>query len=316
MKRVVKAFVAATAALALMFAFCGCSATTGSYTPEKKEATVAAPAIGEDGVLRVGVNSSNAPFSAQVSGSIVGIDVDMAAALADEMGLSLEIVDVGNDPEGALEGGTVDVIMGVSSTDTSVSCWTSDPYVSSASAIFSADSEAKLPTGDEEELSIEAQTSSMSAWVASNQFGDEVLNSVDDLKGAFDDLSSGKASYVAADAIIGSYVANSNGIEAFMIGLMESPTKYSIGVASDNTDLQKAVSDALTALSESGMIDIIEKKWLGFDLELSDMPKTEGAEAEAADSAEAEAEDDTDSEDSTVGSNAVVLEDDGSTRSQ
>lgn len=314
MKRAVKAFVAAAAALALMFAFCGCSAGAGSYTPEKKEATVAAPVIGEDGILRVGVNSSNAPFSAQVSGSIVGIDVDMAAAVADELGLSLEIVDVGSDPEGALNEGTVDIVMGIASTDSTVSCKTSKPYISSASAIFSADSEAKLPTGEEKDLAIEAQSSSMSAWVASNQFGDETVKSVDDLKGAFDDLSSGKASYVAADAIIGSYVANSNGIEAFMIGLMESPTDYSIGVLADNADLLKAVNGALDALSQSGMIDIIEKKWLGFDLDLSSMPKTEGAVAEDAESDKDEEADDSESGDSAVGSNAVVLQDDGSTQ--
>ena len=317
MKRTVKVIVAFAAALALAFAFCGCTATTGSYTPEKKEATVKAPAIGEDGTLRVGVNSSNAPFSAQVSGSIVGIDVDMAAAIADQMGLELEIVDVGSDPESALEKGTVDIVMGVASTDTTVSCWMSDPYVSSASAIFASDEKAEVPTADTKDLTIEATASSMSAGEVSNQFGDDALKSVDKLKVAFEDLASGKVDYVAADAIIGSYMAHANSYEAHMLCIMETPTDYCVGAASSNTDLQKALNDALDALSKDGIVKVIEKKWLGFALDLDSAQKTEGADKQ--DSSQKEKSEAVDAaaetaDTGTVGSNAVEIVDDGSTQ--
>ena len=66
-------------------------------------------------VLRVGVNTQNQPLAGVSTSSqnIVGLDVDIAAYLADSFGLKLELVDVGTDAQAALDGGTVDIVMGV-----------------------------------------------------------------------------------------------------------------------------------------------------------------------------------------------------------
>ena len=61
----------------------------------------------------MGINASNPPYAAQSNGSIVGIDVDIAAALADELGLKLELVDVGTATDTAFERESVDIVMGV-----------------------------------------------------------------------------------------------------------------------------------------------------------------------------------------------------------
>lgn len=321
MKRMVAVFASVVSVLALSLALCGCSSST--YSPEKKEATVTSPAIAQEGVLRVGVNSSNAPFSAQVSGGIVGLDVDVAAALADEMGLTLEIVDVGTDSEGALKEGTVDIIMSVDSTDTAATCWTSDPYIDSAVALFATDENATMPKKGDKNLTIEAQTSSMSAWEVSNQFGDEAMKGVSDLKTAFSDLSSGKTAYSAADAVIGSYVAHSNSIEAHIVGIMETPSGYCVGVGSDNENLQKAVAAALKSLSDKGIVSVIEKKWLGMALDMSKLAVSEGAnDASAYEESDSESDSEKDSSEEVmseenagvgeVGSNAAIIEDDGS----
>lgn len=314
MKRIIRIALAAVAVLAVSLALVGCSSAPSGFTPEKKKAAVSSPAIAQDGVLRVGVNSSNAPFSAQVSGGIVGLDVDVAAALADQMGLTLEIVDVGTDAEGALDQGTVDIIMNIASTDTAVTCWVSDPYINSSVALFATDKDAKMPKGDSKDV-IEAQASSMSAWEVSNQFGDDALTTVSDLKTAFADLSEGKAQYAAADAVIGSYVAHSNNIDAHIVGIMETPTGYCVGVKSDNKDLQTAVSEALKALGENGTISVIEKKWLGTDIDMSKIEVSEGASSDSGEKADAPAEEIT-TEGGEVGSNAAVFESDGSTESE
>ena len=88
---------------------CACLALAGcqpqSYTPKAKEPTVSASALGQPGTLRVGVNSASAPLAGQTASSarIVGIDVDVAAYLADQLGCKVEIVDVGTEPEKALK---------------------------------------------------------------------------------------------------------------------------------------------------------------------------------------------------------------------
>ena len=105
----------------------GC-ASQETYTPPEKEATLSTPTIGKDGVLRVGVNTQNQPLAGQSTSSsnIVGIDADIAAALADNFGLKVELVDVGTDFETALNEGTVDIVMGVDSTDADVTFWKSE----------------------------------------------------------------------------------------------------------------------------------------------------------------------------------------------
>ena len=80
--------VAFAALLAVgLFGLAGCTGS-GTYQPELKSAEVAPPVIGEEGTLRVGVNTENPPLAGMGSGKIIGIDVDIAAALADELGLT------------------------------------------------------------------------------------------------------------------------------------------------------------------------------------------------------------------------------------
>lgn len=271
---------------ALLLALNGCASassiiedfTQGAYVPEAKQATVASPTIAEDGVLRVGVNSSKAPFSSQASGKLVGIDVDIAAAIADEMGLELELVDVGADGEGALEEGTVDIVMGLDSTDSTATCWLSTPYLPTSVAVFSTDSSATMPVSGIEGLSIEAQTSSTSAWDVSNQFGDSALKSVSDLRTAFSDLDSGSTEYVAADAVVGTYVAHITGSSAQAIGLLQRVGGYSVGAVSSNSELQTAVDNAIDAITTNGVVSVIEQKWLGTTVDLSGLQLSEAAQ--------------------------------------
>jgi polar amino acid transport system substrate-binding protein len=310
MKRTVTFTVACVAILALACSLCGCSSlgigTSSTYTPQKKSAQVSTPTVGQTGVLRVGVNSSNTPFSTQVSGKVVGLDVDVAAALADEMGLDLQIVDVGSDPEGALADGTVDIVMNMDKSDTAVSCWLSDPYVQTAVALFATASDATMPTVASKP-SIEAQSASMSAWEVSTQFGDSSLKTTTDLKTAFSDLKGGTTKYVAADAVIGSYVNYTSASGAKIIGLMQKSGGYCIGVANSNSDLKTAVSNALSSVSNQGVLSVIETKWLGSDLNLSGYSLTDTASKSTSGSSSSSTDNDASSSVTEAGANAVSL---------
>ena len=244
-----------------------------SYTPEKKAQTVAASALGKDGTLRVGVNASSAPLAGQTSSSsrIVGIDVDIAAYLADELGLSVEIVDVGNDPVSALDEGKVDVVLGVdSSSEDASGFWMSDPYIETGVALFGSSNETSIPTVDSKPK-VAAQSSSRSSWRVTNLFGDDSLVSENDLKSAFGALASGGARYVAADAIIGTYVAYSNGYSAKIIALLQDPSGYCAAITSKNTELQNALGTALNKMVDGGVVKVIESKWLGSPVDISNM---------------------------------------------
>ena len=119
------------AALACVIAACVCTLLAGcqseTYTPSLKQQTVSAAALGQDGVLRVGVNADSAPLAGipESSSEIMGIDVEVASYLADQMGLKVEVKDIGSDPAAALQNGEVDIVLGVDASDTDADYWRS-----------------------------------------------------------------------------------------------------------------------------------------------------------------------------------------------
>ena len=276
---------------------CACLVLAGcqpqSYTPQAKEPTVSASALGQPGTLRVGVNSASAPLAGQTASSarIVGIDVDVAAYLADQLGCKVEIVDVGTEPEKALKNKTVDIVLGVDASDTDTNFWKFETYLDTSVALFGTANESAIPTTDSKPK-IAAQASSKSSWRVTNLFGEDSLVVQGDLKSAFDALSSGSARYVAADAVIGTYVAFSNGDNDKIVALLQDPTGYCAAVDASNTELQGAISSAMNKLVSGGMMSIIEEKWLGTTLNLNSITvvKAPVAENSAAAAAPAEGE--------------------------
>ena len=253
---------------------CACLVLTGcegqSYTPPDKEPTVSASALGKAGTLRVGVNSASAPLAGQTASSarIVGIDVDVAAYLADQLGCKVEIIDVGTEPEKALENGTVDIVLGIDASEAETTYWKSETYLGTSVALFGTAAESAVPTTDSNPQ-IAAQASSKSSWRVTNLFGDDSLVVQSDLKSAFDALSTGSARYVAADAVIGTYVAFSSGADDKIVALLQDPTGYCAAVSANNTELQGAITSAMNKLVSGGMMSIIEEKWLGTTLNLN-----------------------------------------------
>ena len=264
------------------FALAGCSSQE-EYAPSLGEPTLAPPAIGEEGVLRVGVNTQRSPLAGQGNEKIIGIDVDIASAIADELGLKVDIQDVGADADKALAEGEVDIVMGQESVDETEGVWHSEQYLPTGVVLFAKEgSGAQMVTPK-----IAAQISSKSAWAVTNAFGEEALASTGDLATAFSDLSNGSVDYVASDAVIGMYAANLQDVPVEVVCLMDTASGYCIGAKSDNTELQEAIQGALTAIIDNGLVGVIEDKWLGTAVVLTDVPKVE-AKAKATDANEPE----------------------------
>lgn len=278
MKRLQALLAGCLAAAGLVVLMTGC-ASSESYVPPEKTPVVSAPAIIQDGVLKVGVDATAAPLAGQPANStkIVGVDVDVAAALADQLGLKLEIVDVGSDPAAALEEGRVDIVMGVDGSDDSYAFWRSESYLPTAVTLF-ASTQGQAPAADTT-ASIAAQLSSKSAWAAANVYKDASLTTTDTLESAFSSLASGEVDYVASDMVIGTYAAHSAGQEVQAVALLQPASGYCIGVLDENAELKQCISDALATLTGSGVVSVIESKWLGQALDLTNVPVAEGAVA-------------------------------------
>lgn len=273
----VKTLAAAGLSVALAATMTGCGQFS-TYEPTLGDQVVPDSALVSAGTLKVGVDTGNSPMAGTSGGKIIGIDVDIAAALADKLGLALEVVDTGTDGEKALENEEVDIVMGVTST-TKTDYWLSSEYIQTGVVLFDdSGNDVEVPEATDE-VKIAAQVSSKSAWAVTNTFGDDALESASDLASAFTDLKDGDVDFVASDAIIGLYSAKRQNIDVSICASLESLSGYCVMASADNSDLTDAVSDALLELEDEGIIDIIENKWLGQVLELDYLSKIEGQKA-------------------------------------
>ena len=178
LKRFAACCAAAVCCAAMLLLATGCQQQQESYTPPEATPSVSKPVIAQEGVLRVGVNANNAPLAGQPSSSTKIVGIDMAAALADQLGLKLEVVDVSTDAAGALTSGKVDVVMGVNKSD-SPSFWTSDTYLPTAVALFAQSSNSTVPANSAS-TKIAAQVSSNSAWAVTNEFDNSTITTTED----------------------------------------------------------------------------------------------------------------------------------------
>ena len=294
MEASVKRFIALLSAMLLcgVLGLAGC-AEQETYTPAPKAAAVADEALAAPGTITVGVDTSQgkAPLAGvSTAGKVVGMDVDLAVWLADELGLKVKVVDVSADPVGSLEAGDVDILLGVSAEETGSNLWLSSVYVPTAVVLFSLDPNAGVPA-DDSNPQISAEAAKVSAWAVANEFGADSLVSGNDMGEVFEMLRDGSVQYAAADALIGLYAANTVHCDANIVALMQKPTGYCVGVRADNAELQQAITSAMLKLSANGILDkMVETKWLNKPISLDSVPYTELAGQIAGADAEPEAE--------------------------
>jgi polar amino acid transport system substrate-binding protein len=253
---------------AVTLGLAGCFSPSIEGGLKLSDAAVAPPSIAQEGVLRVGVDSSGVPFAGPSEGRIIGIDVDTAAALAEQMGLRLEVVDVkGQDANAVLGAGTVDVVMGIQGE--AAGAFTGSqvgPYVVDGPAAFTVGLSGEAPAFDPAVLGgvpIAAQEGSLSAWQVDRDYGSGNLRAYPTLNAVFDELSSGSVSYAAADAVVGSFLALQQYEGIRCVGLLSEPQGVYMGVATEKQELLSRLTDALRSLRDEGNLQTIIAKWLG-----------------------------------------------------
>jgi len=251
---------------ALNLGACFSPARSGGLT--LKQPTVSPPVIGKAEVLRVGIDSSNSlPFSGLSNGKIVGIDRDIAAALAEEMGLRLEVVDTkGQDVNQLLRSGTIDMVMGIRGVkSTSFTEFCVGPYLQDGPAIFTVGVTSGSTNFDPDKLKgakIVAQEGSQSAYTVTKIYGADNVLLYSTLELAFNELVKGHYSYAAADAIVGSYAAvMKENIRC--VGIIDESQGLYIGVAAGKFDLANELLKATQSLRDKGILKVIASKWIG-----------------------------------------------------
>jgi ABC-type amino acid transport substrate-binding protein len=289
MPRTVRLGIVALVTVALMAA--AAVALVGCSQPEEPapQPKVSPPAIAEAGVLRAGVDLSRPPFAGEDGGQQAGIDIDVAAALAEKLGLTVEYDDVKpSEAATALADGTADVVFSVPLTGADVSRLTlAGTYLSDAPAAFvaaegtpSVEPTLTLDTLPAEKIAV--QTGSQAYWLIESEYGAESIEEFETLREALDALQKGEVGVAAGDAMIGAYIARDFPNVRFA-GQLAPATPLSVAVSAENTALADTVREALDELAADNVLSSVRRKWVG------DLPELSGPEAEEGSGQDAEA---------------------------
>lgn len=222
---------------------------------------VSASALHEEGTLVVGIKQDvQLPMSTvDDSGSFQGLDIDLAADIADHLGLKVRFVSVEDAQDGFAQG--CDLVMdmaegeedGISVVGT---------YAESALAVFGRNVDGTLTADKMSGKRVAVQMGSEAQSMMSHSTPSVTVAMAINLNDCFHMLEAGEADYVVCPAYQGAYLARYIAKVSFG-GTVGSIASIGIGVDAANTELASAIANAETAAEQDGTYALIRSKWLG-----------------------------------------------------
>jgi polar amino acid transport system substrate-binding protein len=256
----------------------GLLAGCGSDEPEETALVpqVEPPVIAEAGVLKVAIDRDYPPFAGEDAGRVVGIDVDVASAIAERLGLEVELVDV--EPEGIperLDAGDVDIALAALPITTAVLADVSfaGSYMKNGPAFFSA-TETTETVRTLAGKRIGVQTGSIAYWTLAGLYGEDSVVTYPVLKDAIVDAEEGNLDLVAGDAAVTAYIVRDYPSLRFVEQLGYADP-LGVAVAKEADELEDVVRATLDELDSDGVLSTIRVKWLGDLPELATAPASE-----------------------------------------
>lgn len=227
-------------------------------------------AILKKGEIRVGMSGNQPPYSMTAkSGELIGYEVDLANALAENMGVKLELVQMPfGELLGALKKGKIDAIMsGMTITpERNLEALFAGPYSLSGKSILTKSSlllemEA-APKSDTKKYKIVSLRGSTSEEFIQDYMPESQIMLVDNYDAGVDMVLNNKADAMVADmAICLISILKYQGSE--LVTLDDPLTIEPIGVALPSNDPQflNLVENYISTLELSGRLQLLEQIW-------------------------------------------------------
>ena len=241
-------------------ALAGPAAPTASGTELALTAPAATtPTVREAGTLVVGLPSdSQAPMCVTGSdGTFRGYNVDVAAAIAERLGLVVRYVSVGS----AADASSCDVVMGAEA-GSAEGMQVVGSYAESATAFFHKGAQAVASPADLAGKRVGVQEGSSSLQLLKRSDLTATPQTYANLNDAFEALEAGSVDYVLCDALAGAYLQGGYD-DISLAGTIDAPVGVGVAVAQSNTQLQQLVGQACDEIARDGVGDILRSKWLG-----------------------------------------------------
>ncbi|WP_291224322.1 ABC transporter substrate-binding protein [Gemmiger sp.] len=219
----------------------------------------------EPGKLIMSTNAAFPPYEMTTdSGEFEGIDIETAQAIADKLGLELQIDDMDFDAALlAVQQGKSDMVMaGVTVTDERQNVMDfTDSYATGIQSIIVKEDSDIASVDDLAGKKIGTQRGTTGYLYCSDDFGDENIVAYDDGLTAVQMLNNGQVDCVVIDnAPAKEFVAANPGLKLLDTAYVEED--YAIGVGKGNTELKDAINTALEELKADGTLQAIVDKYI------------------------------------------------------
>ena len=219
----------------------------------------------EPGKLIMSTNAAFPPYEMTTdSGEFEGIDIETAQAIADKLGLELQIDDMDFDAALlAVQQGKSDMVMaGVTVTDERQNVMDfTDSYATGIQSIIVKEDSDIASVDDLAGKKIGTQRGTTGYLYCSDDFGDENVVAYDDGLTAVQMLNNGQVDCVVIDnAPAKEFIAANPGLKLLDTAYVEE--SYAIGVGKGNTELKDAINTALEELKADGTLQAIVDKYI------------------------------------------------------
>lgn len=219
---------------------------------------------GSKGTLIMATNATFPPYEFIEDGKIVGIDAEMAAAIAEKLNMTLEIEDVEfGSIVGGVASGKYDIgVAGMTvDPDRLESVNFSESYATGVQVVIVKEDSAIQSLDDLEGKKIGVQQDTTGDIYSTDDFGEENIVRYNKGADAVQALVSDKIDCVIIDnEPAKSFVLNNTGLK--ILDSEYAVEDYAIAIAKDNDELLKQVNDALAELKAEGKLQEIIDKYI------------------------------------------------------
>ena len=256
-----KKFLAIALAAIMLFALAACggnnatngNATDGNATDGDAKA-----------ILTMATNAEFPPYEYYQGDKVVGIDAEVAALIADKLGMELEIVDIAFDSIiPGVQSGKYDMGMaGLTVTEDRLEKVDfSTSYATGVQSVIVKADGAIQSLDDITGKKIGVQTTTTGDIYATDDYGEEFVTRYDNGAAAVQALIAGKVDCVIIDnEPAKSYVAANEGLK--ILDTSYTVEDYAICFAKNNTELKDKVDAALKDLIADGSVQAVVNKYI------------------------------------------------------
>lgn len=271
----VSALILALAMCTAMLTACGggsnTTASTGSAAPAPTTSAATSEAgadegykLVKEGTLTMATNAYFPPYEYYDGKDIIGIDADIAKAIADKMGLELKIEDMEFDSIiTAVSTGKADLgLAGMTVTpDRQKNVDFSDSYATGIQSVIVKEDSTITKIDDLQGKKIGVQLSTTGDIYATDDFGKDSVVQYNKGNDAVMALTQGQVDAVIIDnEPAKSYVEANKGLK--ILDTEYATENYAACISKDNAGLTKAVNKALAELKADGTLQKIVDKYI------------------------------------------------------